>query len=100
MTALHEAAQTGLMQRFRTRRLDLNLTQEGLAERSGVAFATVKHFERTGLISLVSLLKLAVVLECLGDFAHVCGPRERDLAVSTLDQILAQPKRRQRGRRH
>lgn len=88
------------MQRFRARRLDLNLTQEGLAQRSGVAFATVKHFERTGLISLVSLLKLAGVLECLGDFDRICAPRERDLASSTLDQILAEPKRRQRGSRH
>ncbi|MCC6540005.1 MAG: helix-turn-helix domain-containing protein [Bryobacterales bacterium] len=100
MKAVHEHAQESLMRRLRARRLDLNLTQEGLAQRSGVAFATVKHFERTGLISLVSLLKLAVVLDCLNDFNHVCPPRERDLAASTLDQILAQPKRRQRGRRH
>jgi len=88
------------MQRFRARRLDLNLTQEGLSQRSGVSFATVKHFERTGLISLVSLLKLAVVLECLSDFERVCPPREHELAAATLDQILAEPKRRQRGRRH
>ena len=37
---------------------------------------TFKSFERFGKISLESLLKLALVLECLGEFGGVCDERE------------------------
>jgi len=43
--------------RFKARRLALNLTQEGLAARSGVSWSSLKRFERTGLIALDSLLE-------------------------------------------
>ena len=39
------------------------LTQRELATRSGVTLASIKRFEQTGEISLVSLLKIAEVLE-------------------------------------
>ena len=38
--------------RVKARRLELNLTQEGLASRAGVKFATYRRFEQTGEISL------------------------------------------------
>jgi DNA-binding XRE family transcriptional regulator len=38
--------------RVKARRLELNLTQEGLATRAGVKFATYRRFEQTGEISL------------------------------------------------
>ena len=60
--------QRDLADRFKTRRLAVNLTQEGLAARSGVSWSSLKRFERTGLIALDSLLKLALVLGCLNDF--------------------------------
>ena len=44
--------------RVRERRLELDLTQEGMAARSGVKFATYRRFEQTGEISLKGLLKL------------------------------------------
>ena len=50
------------------KRLSLNLSQETLAERSGVSWGTLKKFERSGKISLESLLKLALALGCLQDF--------------------------------
>ena len=43
-------------------RLEKNLTQEGLAKRSGVSLASIKRFERLGKISLESLLEIALVL--------------------------------------
>ena len=36
--------------RVKARRLELNLTQEGLATRAGVKFATYRRFEQTGEI--------------------------------------------------
>lgn len=88
-----------LAARFKTRRLALNLTQEGLSERSGVSWGSLKRFERTGLIALDALLKLALVLDCLADFDHLCGQDDtRGLASQSLDQILNTPKQRSKGR--
>ena len=39
-------------------------TQESLAEASGVSYGSIKRFETTGMISIVSLTKIAIVLEC------------------------------------
>ena len=89
---------SGLAARFKARRLALNLTQEGLSERSGVSWGSLKRFERKGLIALDTLLKLAIVLNCLEDFDRVCTDDGRDLAARSLDKILAQPRTRRKGR--
>ncbi|AHB47693.1 transcriptional regulator [Hyphomicrobium nitrativorans NL23] len=90
--------QDALRARFRARRLVLNLTQEGLANRSGVTLATLRRFERTGLIAFDSLLKLALVLDCLGDFEKVAAEDERSLIGRPLDAVLAQKRGRRKGR--
>lgn len=79
------------------KRLSLNLSQKSLAERSGVSFGVVKKFERTGKISLESLLKLALALEALKDFNELFkqAPPEE---LRSLDKIL-QSKARKRGRK-
>ncbi len=51
-----------LAKNVRMRRLQMELTQLGLAERSGVALATLRKFEQKGVISLESFLKLQMVL--------------------------------------
>ena len=71
---------------FKKRRLTLNLTQEGLANRSGVSLGSVKRFESSGEISLKSLLALASVLECLNDFLSIALPQERE--ISSMDELL------------
>lgn len=89
--------QMEIASRLKARRLGLNLTQKELSDRSGVAWATLKKFERHGLISLESLLMLAVVLDCLSDFDGIAA---QDLPTSspvTLDSILSSPKVRQRA---
>lgn len=40
-------------------------TQESLADASGVSYGSIKRFETTGMISLISLTKIAIVLECV-----------------------------------
>ena len=76
----------------------MNLTQEGLAARSGVSWGSLKRFEHTGLIALDSLLKLAPVLDCLGDFDRVCADDGRGLTSKSLDELLSEPKSRRKGR--
>lgn len=80
----------------RDRRLDLKLTQQGLAERAGVSLSTLKKFERTGKIAFASLLKLALVLNSLEDFKALFAPNIK--AVQSLDELLRKEKIRQRGR--
>jgi len=77
-----------LSQRFKARRLTLKYTQKELSIRSGVSLGSLKRFESSGQISLESLLKLALVLECLGDFEGVCG--ERDRMFQSIDEILSE----------
>lgn len=78
------------------KRLSLNLSQHSLSERSGVSLSVLKKFERTGKISLESLLKIALVLGNLSDFADAFKPIPLQM-LPTLDSLLKQ-KTRKRGR--
>ena len=71
---------------FRQRRKALGYTQPELATRSGVSLGSLKRFERFGQISLESLLKLALALECLGDFGGVC--EEREVEFGSIENLL------------
>jgi transcriptional regulator with XRE-family HTH domain len=90
-------AQTGIAARFKARRLAMNLTQRELAARSGVTWASLKRFERQGLIALDSLLKLALVLECLDDFDKLAEERQQIFAAQSLDALLATPASRRKA---
>ncbi|HWZ22513.1 MAG TPA: helix-turn-helix transcriptional regulator [Cytophagaceae bacterium] len=57
--------------KHRSIRKEVGLSQAELAERSGVSLGSLKRFERTGQISLESLLKLAHILNRLDDFDAV-----------------------------
>ena len=46
-------------------------TQETLAEASGVSYGSIKRFETTGMISLISLTKIAIVLDCTDQIADM-----------------------------
>lgn len=79
-----------------TKRLSLNLSQKTLSEHSGVSFGVIKKFERTGKISLESLLKIALSLGALEDFKDVFKPTLPE-HLGSLDEILKDRKRK-RGR--
>jgi transcriptional regulator with XRE-family HTH domain len=90
--------QRELAGRFKARRLAMNLTQEGLAARSGVSWSSLKRFEHSGLIALEALLKLALVLGSLSDFDRVCTDDGQSLASRSLDELLSERKPRRKGR--
>ncbi|MBW6489106.1 MAG: helix-turn-helix domain-containing protein [Sulfurimonas sp.] len=75
-----------LAENFKQKRLALNLTQEGLASKSGVSLGSLKRFENSSQISLESLLKLSVVLGCLDDFMNITKTKEN--SFSSLDELL------------
>ncbi len=82
-----------LAKRLKDRRLERNLSQEGLARRSGVPLGTLKRFERTGAVSLLSFIRLLVALREDAALERVLAAPE----FANLDEVLAQPKRRKRG---
>lgn len=59
------------------------LSQQELAEKSGVSYGSLKRFEQTGEISLISLLKIAVVLEATEAFGALFKP----LWIQSLQEI-------------
>lgn len=65
-----------LTERVRQRRKELKLSQKALALKAGVSYATLRRFESTGDISLVSLLNIAGALDCLGDFNALFGKKK------------------------
>lgn len=66
-----------------TLRKQEKMTQKELSERSGVAYASIRKFESTGIISLESLLKISEALKRLTDFESILLPsdlkRKKDL---------------------
>ena len=78
--------------KVKARRLELNLTQEGIAARAGIKFATYRRFEQTGEISLKGLLQIGFALNALSDF---------DKQYQSLDDVLnEQNVTRKRGKKN
>lgn len=83
--------------RVKARRLDMNLTQEGLALRAGLKAPTYRRFERTGEISLKGLLQVAFALNALQDFDSLFAQQQ----YQSLDDLLSnQQVNRKRGRKN
>ena len=57
--------------RVRLIRKRRSISQEKLAQISGVSFGSVKRFENTGQISLISLTKIAMALDMAGDLRQI-----------------------------
>ncbi len=99
MLAINISTPKSIMQnlkdRFKQKRLSLNLTQEGLANKSGVSLGSVKRFESSGEISLESLLKIALVLNCLDDFKNIANKKDEE--YETMEDLLKSKPIRKRG---
>lgn len=80
--------------RLKSRRLTQRLTQEGLARRSGVPLGTLKKFERSGRIALLSFIRLAVALKDEGALENLLLEGK----FATLDEVLEHGNKPQRGR--
>lgn len=78
--------QKKLVDNIRERRLQLNLTQEGLAERSGVPLPTLRKFEQKGLISLDSFLKLLSVVGGLEEMLDAL--KAKGQSFKSIDDVL------------
>ena len=81
-----EKTQKKLVQNIRERRLLMELTQEGLSERSGVPLSTLRKFEQKGLISLDSFLKILSVVGGLEEMMNVLKPTKPNF--KSIDDVL------------
>lgn len=91
-----KALAVGISERFRERRLELNLSQQALADKAGVSLGTLKRFEQSGEISLKYLLMLAVAINSTEEFKLLFSKQQ----FSSIDELLAtkSAKKRKRGR--
>ena len=78
--------QKKIVENVRERRLQMKLTQEGLAERSGVPLSTLRKFEQKGSISLESFLKLLSVIGGLEEVINALKPNKPNF--KSIDEVL------------
>ena len=64
------------------------LSIKRLSEMSGVSYGSMKRFEATGEISLKSLLKIAIVLDCTSVFEELFVRRQPQSLQEIIDGQL------------
>mgnify|MGYP003616037879 FL=1 len=79
-------AQKKIAENVRERRLQMDLTQEGLAERSGVPLSTLRKKKKKGNISLESFLKLLSVIGGLEEVINALKPNKPNF--KSIDDVL------------
>ena len=63
--------QLEIAKRFRSIRKRRKISQERLSELSGVSYASIRRFEKTGDVSLASLVKMALALRLYDDLDNL-----------------------------
>ena len=66
-----EEIDLALAKRLTAIRKRRNLSRQQLSEKSNVSFGSIKRFESSGQISLISLTKLAVALDCVDEIKNL-----------------------------
>lgn len=69
------------LSRIRKRR---KLSQEKLSEKSNVSYGSIKRFETTGQISLLSLTKLCIALDCADEIRKLLT----DVEYNSIEEVL------------
>ena len=83
-----EEMDEALALRLKNIRKRRGLSQQQLSERSGVSYGSLKRFESTGQISLLSLTKLAIALNCAEDLRKLFT----DVAYNSIEEVIREQK--------
>lgn len=84
-----------LAMRVSQERVQQNITQQQLAELSGVTYSAIRHFERSGKIALERLIAILRALKKLDELEHFLTP----VPVSPMERLNGTaPKLRKRAR--
>jgi transcriptional regulator with XRE-family HTH domain len=73
-------------QRIRTRRKERGFTQVELSKRAGVSLGSLRRFESANEISLKSLIKLAIALDCEDDFEQLFARKQYRSIQEVIDE--------------
>lgn len=74
--------------RMSTRRKEKKITQVQLSAYSDVSLGSIKRFERTGEISLSSLIKIAFALGCQDDFDALFAKK----GYASIEEVINEPR--------
>lgn len=75
---------TGIAKRFSLIRKRRKITQKDLAKKSGVSYASLRRFEETGEISLISLSKLSIAL----DISEELDGLFSDVPFNSIEEVI------------
>ena len=73
-----------LADRIKQQRKKLKISQENLAQKSGVSLGSIKRFETKYEISLQSLIKIAIALNLDGDFEKLFSTK----IYSSINEVI------------
>ena len=76
--------QLEIAKRFIAIRKKRKVSQRRLSELSGVSYASIRRFEKTGDISLASLVKLALSLQLYDDLDGLFKPRDEYQSIEDV----------------
>ena len=75
----------GRVRNIRKRR---SISQKKLADMSGVSYGSIKRFEATGQISLLSLTKIAIALDIADDLRSIFA----QIPYRTIEEVINEGK--------
>ena len=73
-----------LAQRVRDIRKRRAISQEELSRTSGVSYGSIKRFETSGKISLLSLTKIAIALDCSDEIRKLFS----DIPYKSIEEVI------------
>lgn len=79
-----EEINLALAQRLSRIRKRRKLSQQELSEKSNVSYGSIKRFETSGQISLISLTKLCVALNCVDEIRNLFT----NVEYSNIEEVL------------
>lgn len=79
--------QLEISQRFKTIRKNRKVSQQRLSELSGVSYASIRRFEKTGDISFASLVKLALALQLYDDLDNLFKVRKE---YKSIEEVISE----------
>ena len=79
-----EEINENLAKRVRNIRRRRKISQEELSRRSGVSYGSIKRFESSGQISLLSLTKIAMALDCAEEIRGLFT----DVPYQSIEEVI------------
>ena len=85
----------GVAERLTRIRKRRKISQQELSVKSNVSYGSIKRFETSGQISLISLIKLCVALECTDEIKRLFTNVEyKNIEEVLCEQKTSKPKRK------